>query len=777
MEQGVHWLDTDGGSMKLEFNRRNRIFISFFGSYLLTLLIPILVCSLALKLAGDSMAANVGRFTASSLNPMLGQIDDTLSEIQDISYRVANDSLTLATSLLYQEDRSTLSAGMTRYVRQLWPTWFTSKGRMSRIYVFFERSRIVASPFTFYGAEDFYGTFFSYGGMSPDTFYGTLMNEGSSVCLLSPSLVTLNDMESSAGERRAVLHVRQIIPPNAARPAGAVFSLIDSDWIRGRLEDILPDPGGYGAVFDAMGRLVTETGELQLYKPEEIKGFQRGVETSLDGSSIVVRLVSARSGWKYVVSGRKSILLGEVDTMIRWFVLLLLVAVGIGAVACVLLANARMRPVLRLTGMVDPEGTSRDPDGVYGLLEHGITRILAQNRMLSDEMVRHKPLLSSLFLHRLISGEFNGEGEILEAARDMGLSLVQGSHVIVVARVRLGRGALTPEEIFAAGRDKRMLYEAWIEAGTVDPIATDAALNEIVWLFSAPSSTDLVDSLLSEFLGRVTGRIRLKGVACLFGAGSPFNRPDAAARSFQDACMAADGALPDEEVPVVWYWNLQKDSQRYEYRMETEERLIGLIRSGEREAVHTLLETIRQENFECRDLSGVMKRTLVRELEGTWVKAIEHDRMESVERLLSEPDMKAEPEERFERLCTAMEEGCRRYPAERRTSSWKLAGKVQEFILAHFRNSELGLKMVSMETGITEAYLSRIFKENINENFAASVERVRIAEACRLLADPSCKVSSVAEAVGYNSDHVFRRAFRRSTGMSPSGYRGGMGLD
>jgi AraC-like DNA-binding protein len=47
----------------------------------------------------------------------------------------------------------------------------------------------------------------------------------------------------------------------------------------------------------------------------------------------------------------------------------------------------------------------------------------------------------------------------------------------------------------------------------------------------------------------------------------------------------------------------------------------------------------------------------------------------------------------------------------------------------------------------------------------------RMQRAARLLADPRAKVSSVAQAVGYDSEAAFSRAFRRHAGMPPGRWR------
>ena len=59
------------------------------------------------------------------------------------------------------------------------------------------------------------------------------------------------------------------------------------------------------------------------------------------------------------------------------------------------------------------------------------------------------------------------------------------------------------------------------------------------------------------------------------------------------------------------------------------------------------------------------------------------------------------------------------------------------------------------------------FAERISEY----VEKLRIERAIELLGDSSRTIEEIALEVGYASDKSFRRAFKRSTGQSPSMHR------
>ena len=54
---------------------------------------------------------------------------------------------------------------------------------------------------------------------------------------------------------------------------------------------------------------------------------------------------------------------------------------------------------------------------------------------------------------------------------------------------------------------------------------------------------------------------------------------------------------------------------------------------------------------------------------------------------------------------------------------------------------------------------------------AAFVEEMRMSEACRRLSERRVGIDAVAGSLGYHSGDVFRRAFERRFGVSPTTYR------
>jgi two-component system response regulator YesN len=99
--------------------------------------------------------------------------------------------------------------------------------------------------------------------------------------------------------------------------------------------------------------------------------------------------------------------------------------------------------------------------------------------------------------------------------------------------------------------------------------------------------------------------------------------------------------------------------------------------------------------------------------------------------------------------------------------------RAQGYIDAHYGEPALSLEQVAGAVEVSPGYLSRLLKQETGFSFVDYLTRVRINKAVQIMGDPSVKVYEVAEAVGYQSQHYFSRAFKRVFGRPPVEYRKG----
>lgn len=83
----------------------------------------------------------------------------------------------------------------------------------------------------------------------------------------------------------------------------------------------------------------------------------------------------------------------------------------------------------------------------------------------------------------------------------------------------------------------------------------------------------------------------------------------------------------------------------------------------------------------------------------------------------------------------------------------------------------LSMQSVCEEMGISQAYLSRLFRKYSDTTFNAYLTRCRMEAAVRLIQErPNLLLRDVAACVGYDDSSYFAKVFRQYTGKKPSQY-------
>ncbi len=86
-------------------------------------------------------------------------------------------------------------------------------------------------------------------------------------------------------------------------------------------------------------------------------------------------------------------------------------------------------------------------------------------------------------------------------------------------------------------------------------------------------------------------------------------------------------------------------------------------------------------------------------------------------------------------------------------------------------NTAPTLGEIADEISYSLPYLSKLFKETCGISFKEYVQKLRIDEACRLLANTNEKIWSISKSVGYSDTDFFCRIFKKALGKSPSAFR------
>ena len=99
-----------------------------------------------------------------------------------------------------------------------------------------------------------------------------------------------------------------------------------------------------------------------------------------------------------------------------------------------------------------------------------------------------------------------------------------------------------------------------------------------------------------------------------------------------------------------------------------------------------------------------------------------------------------------------------------------LLGDILEYIEANFTDLQFSLSSCADALGYNHKYISRIFKDGMNETFSEYVKNMRIKHAVFLMEQGITSIKNISILCGYRDPLYFSSVFKQSVGMSPSEY-------
>lgn len=109
--------------------------------------------------------------------------------------------------------------------------------------------------------------------------------------------------------------------------------------------------------------------------------------------------------------------------------------------------------------------------------------------------------------------------------------------------------------------------------------------------------------------------------------------------------------------------------------------------------------------------------------------------------------------------------------AQQDAAASPIVRRARDYIHECYENPGLSLEATADALQVSPVYLSRIIKQELGVSFVQLVTGKRMDKAIYLLETTDLTILSIAEAVGFDSQHYFSTAFKKAVGMPPNQYR------
>jgi YesN/AraC family two-component response regulator len=769
--------------LKLKINP-SPIFRRFLVSYILILVIPMLTGSISYLVSADIIKAKSIETSEMLLSQTKDVLDRRMREVENFTRQLFLDQ-DLNYLLNEQPDDGKFN------VYAVWKSWQNTyaygltNNFLEDFYIYINNYDAVFTPSGVFVRPGDYYDLYHYENIGRDRWKQDILGK-----VHQRETLPLRPYSSDSKRTNVITYLQSLPRDGFRRPLGTVAVLIDESTLAKMLESIPKQYGGWAYISDKEGNTIARAGignsrirELNLQALSAGYGSGSLTRTAVRDDTLLVSTKSDYNGWVYTIGLPKKVVMKQSGVIANVTLAVTASTLLFGLVAALLFAYRNSVPISRIVAAFrEQAGVSGIKEkNEYDFLQGNISQLLASRKSLEEELKRQLPLLEDAFVTRLLRGEFDSVQEmrtLLHSQPDM----VQHGEFGYAAVVRInGYSDLVSEDIIRELQAARILVKQLMKelAGTIRLSLTDWESDKIAVLISLSEGEE---DEAEERIAFLFQKLRDQGKAMYrmqltVGIGGGYRTLLDSSRSFEEAREALAYSILLGDQGAIWYHNVTKESNLYYYPIDLELRILNAVKIGELQEAERILDQLFEQNFAERKLSADMVQQLFGELKGTLLKLMQHspfaerDVIEEVKRRVEQLPVSTSLERFRSDFRSLLETFCHLVLKKKESDKDEIVDKIKAILEKRYPDPDLNLYRIAEAVELPEKYVSQVFKEQTGENLSDFLEQIRIKHATDLLFTSEKTIDEIAQDVGYNSAHAFRRAFKRVSGVLPSLYR------
>lgn len=759
-------------------SERATLILRFFVPYVLILLGSLLAGWFAYHKTSSLVESETMKSNAAALGQIREALDGRFAEVETIAQQMASESKIQSFQFVKAPFEQTNPFRLWDLEKSLFDYRITNHFIID-YFIAYKNSGMFISPRKVYDAKQFYGLQLHYDGKSYEEWYQELFGRYY-YKTYKPGRPVVYE-----GKPYSVVSYMQSF--GAKDGGGVIAVLIDNKQIQEMLRHIDAEQGGFAYVADQGGNLISYVGMDPATANMKALPVKEGFSLiDWNGKKMLItRTTSQYNGWTYVSAQPEAVVLAKANYIKVLTLTVFMLALGAGLAAAAWLAYRSSRPVFKMLQLLPlkPAGRKKHPLGnLMDDIRSSVSELVESHGELSSRLEAQVPLLRNVFFDRLLQGGYTSMGEVEAAMEHARVELRSGYFAVSAIQIRGYHAPYNEEMLTELDIVKLNIRDVTQSVGPEELVSAqvhDLGENKLALLLHGEGETpgafmEGVKKLVAQWYDHLK---QASHPGLLIAVGTCQTRLTEVYRSYGEAEFLLASAVWSEQEPVLFYEEAEVPPPVYFYPSDVEQRLIQLVRSGNRPETARLIGQIREKNEGVRPLPVVAQKLLAQELCGTLMKCCEpssanEDALtEEMRVVLDVSDPGMPPDEAVQKLFQALMQLCTKHEERKRSHNDTLASKLTEYIDRHFPDPDLSLAVLAREAKNSEAYVSYFFKEQTGMNFSDYLEHVRMEEAKRLLVGSVLPVSEIAVRTGYLSLNSFSRAFKRANGVSATEYR------
>lgn len=773
--------------------RKRKVFTRFLVSYVLILVVPLGIGSVAYMKAGRIVEQESTRYNMAMLQQVRQVIDSQLTDMKQLAIEIAYNPSVQAMLTSGAEDE-----GQGQVVIKTLNDLFRYKTMNQFIYdfyVYFAKSDTIISPNGQWKPSFFYNGLYRYEDISYNDWYNYLKRQDG-FC----GYIPLKTVKVGKWPENIITYVQPIMW-HSNTYSGNLFVLINERNIYDLLKNIELANHGVIYVVDGQNQLIASTvnnydnltAPISIPQAPVFKNMigQDGIlNIDYNGEKVVASYATSYvTDWKYVSIVPISFFMDKVEYIKSFTLWVMLICLAVGLLLAYLLAYRNYNPIKELVKILSARSKSMSQkacEDEYDFIKEIVESTIDESQNIQEALATQRPMLRANLLLRLMHGRVDSQKSenIVHALKLFDIKFISDEFAVMLIDIddRSEYANNNSEYEWALARFITTNIMEEIGNRTTKSYMVEIDKTQLALLVNFDSSNIYDTKSIMESIANETKSILEREFKFFLtvGISNVHSGVLSIEKAYREALAALNYRIVKGSDSIIFYGDIKEDNQDYYYPLDVELQLINSMKAGEFEKANDILDNIFCKNFTDTNLPYRLIQCLFFDIMSTAIKVLNEIKIKyedifgsnfnPVEQILNcqtMEQMHSVTKNIYEQICKFINEN-------RKSHNVQLKEKIMAYIDEHYSDMNLGVATIAEHFGLNPSYLSYFFKEQTNQNMTDYINSVRLKKAKELLLNENLTINKIAEMVGYGTAARFIRVFKKGEGITPGEYRNGL---
>ncbi|WP_028612307.1 AraC family transcriptional regulator [Paenibacillus harenae] len=773
--------------------KRRSVILTWLFSYLGILLIPIVISVVVSQQSQKMLESEIHRANDALLEQVRQVIDNEFDNIMRLTTELMWNPRIRAFmySNYYQNSEFLYDLYMTAKDLGLYQTLYPF---IKNYYVYWKKGDVVLLPGVYRDSKLAHSDIHGNDRISYDLWMDLLNSHYEKRFL---------KIQGKMADESTLAYIHSFQGDPLAEPPGTAVVLLDTVKLLDVIRNLTEFSGGEVMILDEMNRVLLSSSGAHTDSMLLSKRFGGNKGTFLDEfrgeESEFFYIKSKHANITYVTVVPSRLYWEKARYVNNMTYAALLISLACGVLLTIYLLRKNYNPVSRIMRVLNNQmkGASHNDDNEFSYIHAAISNVLSEKEQAQYKMKQQTNMLRSNMLGRLLKGQGRHQLPLEDSLAAFHIDFKSDQFAVMLFYVQdyeaffkhvQGENSsdklklmhfiminIVEEHINHKHRGVMAEVEDCMACLiNLDPMDEAAAKNELLQLAKQTRAF-----MLDKF--RIDATISISGVK---------QSEHAIADAYKEALDGMEYQFIVGERDIISYDDLlpsELDSEQssYYYPIQTEQQLMNYVRAGDDEKAETIVREIIERNVTHPMVSVGLVKCLMFNLIGTLINTLNEigdmqdsvvmDTSGKIDELLACENIR-DMEQRFIEI---LKEVCEYTAFKRKQQQQTARGAVLQersaeiiaYIEKNYTDANLNITMIGEHFGMTQTYLSKLFKEQTGDGILNTINQVRMEHAKALLKDGSNSIKSVAGSVGFHDVNTFIRTFKKVEGITPGQYQ------